>query len=105
MDQSQIDDIREATYKAWALGNDECKDRMQRLLERQARLKLRGSGTLVPECQDRCDRACELVERVWLDDVVVDVVLERRGAIFWFVGRGQDDNAQVLQFRVAAQFP
>ena len=45
MDQSQIDDIREATYKAWALGNDEFKDRMQRLLERQARLKLRGGDS------------------------------------------------------------
>jgi putative transposase len=42
IDKSQIDDIREATNKAWALGNDEFKDRMQRLLERQARPKPRG---------------------------------------------------------------
>jgi hypothetical protein len=45
MTQSQIDDIRGATYKAWALSNDEFKDRMQRLLERQARPKLRGGDS------------------------------------------------------------
>jgi putative transposase len=42
MDQSQIDDIREASNKAWALGNDEFKAKMQRLLGRQTRPKQRG---------------------------------------------------------------
>ena len=53
MDQSQIDDIREATNKAWALGNDEFKDRMQRLLKRQARPKLRGGDRRSSQFRDQ----------------------------------------------------
>ena len=53
MDQSQIDDIREATNKAWALGNDEFKDRMQRLLERQARPKPRGGDRRSSQFRDQ----------------------------------------------------
>ena len=42
MDRAQIDNIRDATNQAWALGTDEFKDRMQSTLKRQARPKLRG---------------------------------------------------------------
>ena len=42
IDQSDLSNIREATNKAWVLGNNRFKAHVQRLLERQAGPRLRG---------------------------------------------------------------
>ena len=42
MDDKTLKEIREATNKAWVLGDDRFKDKIERLLNRRARSKPKG---------------------------------------------------------------